>query len=79
MRRRPKELAEDPNRRPSRLTQYRAEDWIDAPVPAGPDYVAGCPVCAYWFAQREWSEAHPDALLDFDFDAPDDPWHQELI
>lgn len=79
MRRRPKDLAHDPDQRPSHLTHYRPEDWIDAPAPPGPDFVSGCPVCAYWFAQGQWAEAHPNAPLDFDFDAPDDPWHAELI
>lgn len=79
MRRRTKDPATDPDRRPPHLLHYRAEDWTDAPAPSTSEYVAGCPVCAYWFAQGEWSEAHPDAPLDFDFDAPDDPWHPELI
>lgn len=58
---------------------FAAARRVDAPAPAGPEYVAGCPVCAYWFAQGDWSAAHPDAPLDIDFDAPDDPWHLVLI
>ena len=70
---------ERPGSTPAAPHCYRAEDWTDAPAPAGSQYMPGCPVCAYWFAQEQWSVEHPDAPLDFDFDMPDDPWHPELI
>lgn len=80
MRRRPRENAGDPNRRPSHLRHYRADDWIGAEIPPNDQgYFPGCPVCAYWYAQSQWRAAHPDAQLDLDFDAPDDPWHAELV
>ena len=71
MRRRARDLQEDPAAPPLRLQRFDRADWPDAECH---------PECAFWAAIGAWQATFPDGELPVTaWQGPDAPWHPEWL